>query len=382
MTTNAINSSVQTSQKPKKLTYISFLKFVAMALIVMWHVVACPKPFDIGARMCEFLIVASGFLVGYNHYRNQLDSKRNGILKYTYKHLKEFYPLHIICMVLIFFLNFTNNIAKFNLTTIENLFANIFLVQAWAIDQNFVFSFNGISWFLSALIFCYFLSPILLKGIKNLKRSIILFVIVAAIRIWIELAVKMGGDNIFGIFFHANPAIKLLEFFLGMLIVPTFYLLKEKIDKIGNKIFFKIIWTIIELAMPFGMWFFMYYLSGTFIRAYFVLFFCICVFIASMNYGYLSDFFGLKIPARVLGYQMGAFLLHLVVNESLTKIFRWTHITLPSNYLIAFAIKMVFLLIAACIYHEFIAKWLSKLMDIIVHFFKRILFDTKEPVRN
>lgn len=360
---------------PKRLNHLAFLKFLAMAFIILWHVATLPnKPFDIGARMCEFLIVASGFLVGYNHFHKQMPCTFKQSFKYLFKHFRTYYPLHIICLVLLFFLNFTNNTANFNMTSVENLFANIFLIQSWSSDSAVVFSYNGISWFLSVLTLCYFLSPFLLKFIKNVKISLLAFFAVLVIRLLAEYFIVWGGDNIFNIWFHANPVIKLLEFFLGMLIVPLFYFVVSKIEKISNKIWFSIVWTLVEIALPAGMWFFMLGFSKYLIRGIFVLFFCACVFVSAINAGYISKFFGLKIPSRVLGYQMEAFMFHIVTDYALTKVMRWTGLTYPNNYILEFLIIFTCNLVLAGLYHEFLNKHIAKGMDKLANLVRKCYF--------
>ena len=340
----------------------------------MWHVVAIKKTFDIGARMCEFLIVASGFLVGYNHYTNPLGPTLDDCFKYTYKRLRSFYPLHIICIILYFFLRFSLTISNFDLTSLENLLATIFLVQAWSPNESTVFAYNGISWFLSALVLCYFLAPFFLKAIKNVKTSLVFFVIVALIRVGIELPIKYGADNIFNIWFHANPIVKTLEFFLGMLIVPTFCSLKNILDKKQDSNALKIGWTCVELCLPVGMYFAMFYLSSILIRAFFVLFFWVCVAIASMNYGYISRFATFKVVKKILSYQMEAFLLHLVVDEVIKKPIYWFGWDSPSNLVLWFTMKFVILMVIAGLYHEFLTNRLAKAMDKCVYFIKTKIF--------
>lgn len=40
---------------------------------------------------------------------------------------------------------------------------NLLFLQAWTPNEDFVYSFNGVSWFLSALFFCYLLTPVMIR---------------------------------------------------------------------------------------------------------------------------------------------------------------------------------------------------------------------------
>ena len=82
--------------------------------------------------------------------------------------------------------------------------------------------FTAHTWFLSCLMISYFLTPLLLKGIKNKECSLILFIIISFIRITIEEITKKASINLLDINFHVGPIIRLLEFYIGMLLIPFF----------------------------------------------------------------------------------------------------------------------------------------------------------------
>ena len=198
-----LNEHKKDNEKRRQtLNYISFIKFWAMILIIRWHLYYRKFRINYGVRMCEFLFVSSGFLVGYNYYKKAMPATFYNSWKYAYKHLKTFYPLHIINS---FYSIFTYK-GKFNLTYYEKLIFNCLLVKVY------VMGFNNISWFISVLLLCYFLSPLFLGGIGNINNSLIIFSLVVFIRAGIELLIKNGAENILSINFHFNHVIKLMEF--------------------------------------------------------------------------------------------------------------------------------------------------------------------------
>ena len=230
------------NQKNKTLNYIALMKFIAMIKIIKWHIYSWKKKkFDYGARMCEFLFITSGFLVGYNHYQKNMPCDYETSFKYTYKHLRTFYPLDCFNIIYGFY---RKHHKHFNLTELEILVSNFLLIKTWSRHTHFVLYFTGISWFLSDLLFCYFLVPLLLKGIKQIKTSLILFFIISFIRISIEEIIHNGGLNIFDTDFHRGPFIRLLEFYLGMLLIPTFYLFKNNLDNFINSYSLKLVFII------------------------------------------------------------------------------------------------------------------------------------------
>ena len=227
------------SMKPRShLNYIAFIKFLAMILIIKWHIYHWrKKPISFGARMCEILFVSSGFLVGYNYYQKDVPDTFTYSFKYTYKHFRTFYPLNlinIICGVYI-------RKKKLDRSHKEIVILNVLLLESWTRYIKKSILYHGIAWFLSALLFCYFLTPFLLRGITNIKNSIILFVIVALIRIEIEEYIKKGSINLLDLNFHRSPIIRCMEYYLGMLIIPSFFQFKKFLDEIKDKFLIKII---------------------------------------------------------------------------------------------------------------------------------------------
>ena len=239
-----------TKNKLRHLYYISFIKFIAMIAIIKWHIsIWKEKPIDYGARMCELLFISSGFLVGYNYCKNPLEANYIQSFAYAYKHLKAFYPFYLINTFIDMHIH--RNIKVNRLTYIEIMLINILMIQSWSRHKMYVPCFNGHTWFLSVLIFCYFVSPFLMKGIKNIRRALNIFLVISLIRISGEELINKGAINLFDADFHFGPLIRLFEFYMGMLTIQAYFLLRNFLDKYqNNKIYFKIIFTIIQIALP------------------------------------------------------------------------------------------------------------------------------------
>ena len=237
MEIDKLSNKQDIQKKLHRLYYISFIKFISMIAIIKWHIsIWKVKPIDYGARMCEFLFTSSGFLVGYNYFNNPFEASYYQSFLYSYKHLKAFYPFYLINTFVDMFIH--RKVVINFLTYIEILIINILLLQSWSRYKEFVPCFNGHTWFLSSLLFCYFLSPFLLKGIKTMRRSLILFSIISLVRILGEEIIINGAINLFDADFHYGPIIRLLEFYIGMLTVPLYFFIKLYLDNFkGNKIY-------------------------------------------------------------------------------------------------------------------------------------------------
>lgn len=239
----------QNAERREFLNYIAFIKFWAMNLIIRFHLKQ-PKPklIDYGARMCEFLFISSGFLVGYNYYKREMPATYYTSFKYAYKHLKSFYPIYIIKLIYkIYIYN-----RKFTLTDYEILIFYILMARDYKRFPALKSCFSLIPWFINVLLYLYFLSPFLLVGIKSLKNSLIIFVFFAFARLGTELLIRNGSLNIMEINFHHGTNIRLMEFYLGMLMTPLFFKIKYFFDKIHNEIYLKYFFTFIQLINIFN----------------------------------------------------------------------------------------------------------------------------------
>ena len=358
------------------LNYMSFLKFLSMIIIIMFHYFRWRnKPISYGQRMCEFLFISSGFLVGYNHYKKQMPNTLEQSFIYTYKRFKNFYPLEIIN--LIFFIIFEKKINKINLTDIEVIVSNILMIKSWSPYKYVHYSFNGVSWFLSSLLFCYFMTPFLLLGIKNIKNAILLFIIFAFTRMLSEGFIILGGENIFILDFHVNPIIRCIEFYLGMLTIPLFFKIKSYLDKNKNNFFFKILFTLIQIILPILMHFLIIKYNNIKTRVYFVFAFTLFTFVIGLDYGYLSELFSIKIIKKIFSYQMEIYLFQSSATITIKKIMKFYNLKFPSNVNLDFFIKIINIFMFAFLYKELIKEKLTKIMDKIINLIKK-LFTSNE----
>lgn len=356
------------NKRRETLYYLAFIKYWAMILIIRWHLYKSNQHrIDYGARMSELLFVSSGFLVGYNYYKRTLPATYYTSCKYSYKHLRSFYPLHIIIS---FYWIYTYK-GKFNLTDYEMLIFHFLLLKVWSSYRSFAQGFHGLTWFISALLFCYFLSPFLLGGIQNINNSLVIFTFVAFIRVGIEQLVENGAKNIMNFNFHFNPVIRLMDFYLGMLMIPLFLKVKNFFDKIENKLYLKFIFTNIQILFPVILYFIMLEYNNKLIRCYFVLIFCLCIFLISYDYGYFSTIIKKKIFKEIMSCQMEMYLLQRCLNNILVKNL---NSYIPQNEELKFLIKVVFIFIISYIYKKKFREKLGITMDKIIYLFKKILF--------
>ena len=357
------------------LNYMSFLKFLSMIIIIKFHLFHWKKkPIYYGQRMCEFLFVSSGFLVGYNHYNKPMPCTLEQSFNYTYKSFRNFYPLEIINLIM--FILFENKINKINITDIEVIISNILMIKSWSPYKFVHYSFNGVSWFLSSLLFCYFMTPFLLFGINNIKNAILLFIIFAFTRILIEEFINLGGFNIFFINFHVNPFIRCIEFYLGMLTIPLFFKIKSFLDINRNNFYFKILFTLIQIILPTLLYFLIIKFTHIKYRVYFIFTFIIFTFVIGFDYGYLSELFSKKIIKKIISYQMEIYLFQNSATILIMKIMKFNKLKFSFDDNLEFFIKLINIFIFAVLYKELFKERLAKIIDKIFALIKK-LFNSK-----
>lgn len=306
----------------KRISSLDGLKAIMMLLIFCWHTPYNPdSPIgtpaaDLGARSCEVLFVIAGFLVGYRHYDSLMPVTLRRSWDYVSGKIAKVWPVHFIAFLIIAaYLARTDPHDFFSLSTVWDAVVNLCLLQAWSSDP---FSFNSVAWFVSALMFCWFMSPLLMSVLKRSRRVVMTaFAVCAALRIALELG-GQAGINVFSFDFHVSPVIRCMEFFMGMLMVPAYLELRHATDSSTSgrtskpgKIMAGM--TIAELFAATCYTFLIFRMEGRWIRGYFVLASCILVFTYALNGGALSRFLSLKAFALFAMIQMEFYLFHQVI---------------------------------------------------------------------
>lgn len=376
------NYSRKVSFSKEKLSFLSLIKFAAVVAIIYQHVLYSQyKGIDLGGRMVELLFVSSGFLVGYNYIDRNIKPRLKNSLSYVGKKLLAFYPLHIICMVLAIVLEFVIGLRKsvFEGKFFLSLILNVTLTQAWVFDKDAIYSFNGVSWFLSALLFCYFLSPFFIQGIKKFKLSIILLGVVIFVRIMFEFLVIKYAKSPF-IQFHTNPIIKATDFFIGMLTVPMFSMIKQKLDDYKEKLWMKIIFTVVEVSIPISLIFIMYFGEGILLRGVFVTIFAFYVMLCALCSGYISRFCSSKEIQKIFSYQFEMYMFQAPVFYALHVLIIALDVWyVTENMGAQFIVKVLIIFVVAVIYKQLLDKPINKGLNCIINKTKSIFI--KKPAK-
>ena len=164
------------------------IKALAVIGVIFGHM-SFGGSWDMCARMVEILFILSGFCMAYNHYQTIKKTPEKTSWEIVKSKLPKFYPVHVTTFLLqaIFVPTWASKSISFILVFGT---LNLSLQQAWF--QKTQFMFNNVSWFLSSLIFCYFITPSLKKLCRYSEEKSKLwlcFLIILGIRIYLEYTI-------------------------------------------------------------------------------------------------------------------------------------------------------------------------------------------------
>lgn len=110
-----------------------------------------------------------------------------------------------------------------------DIIPHLLLLQSYIPEKGFeFFNYNGVAWFLSSLMFCYALSPVVYKVILKIKDKK-LFLILLFFIIWALCEFVSGGYATW--FIYVSPVFRLLEYSIGVTL--------RQIANNSNRIFVK-----------------------------------------------------------------------------------------------------------------------------------------------
>jgi peptidoglycan/LPS O-acetylase OafA/YrhL len=174
-----------------------------------------------GSLGVDLFFILSGFILAYNYEEqfNRFDYKL--YLNFLYKRLARVYPIHLFTL-LVLALFVLQVVASADFAqhpyapqyTFKDFLANIFLVHAWSIPISY--SWNNVSWSISAEWFAYLLFPLLVIVTKNIRSRKALLWTMALL--YIAFLVVMLGVRI--VAEHSGRDLGMVriffEFFIGI----------------------------------------------------------------------------------------------------------------------------------------------------------------------
>lgn len=192
-----------------RLHFIECFRCILMLLVFWEHYPH--SPIRLGGFAVCFFFMLSGFVLSCGYQ----DKILTGTVKY-----KDFiagralriYILHWLLVPIGFYMHRVD----WGYTG-KYLVANILLLQSWIPDHYSYYSGNGVSWFLSTLLFCYIVYPFLIKrlSVLHLKGNMIIGILLFFVRIVLESIIPQDSAVDW---LYISPFTRWIDFCMGILV--------------------------------------------------------------------------------------------------------------------------------------------------------------------
>ena len=160
----------------------------------------------------SFFFMLSGFVLSIG-YGAKIEEGRFSLKTFYLKQLAKCYPLHLLTLLAFALLDLHNGYG----VQAGKLLANALLLQSWIPDNGYNFSFNGVAWFLSDIMFFYLLFPWLYSAIRKMPGRALASTsaAVALLYVWLVVAVPQGLVNTV---VYVFPPVRVVDFTIGILL--------------------------------------------------------------------------------------------------------------------------------------------------------------------
>lgn len=212
----------------RQLTSLRFLAAFAVLGSHLEFLVRSPDPrvaafYDLYLRQgycgVSFFYILSGFIIAYA-YRDRLRSGEISATAFLYLRATRILPLH--WLVSAFFLAWLLFV-KHEGPPLATVLLNLSLLHSWVPVSTVHYSLNGPSWSLSNELFFYAAFPLLVKlPVPLLRRMALVLggtIALAALAVTVTVS---GYNPAVEWFFYANPATRLLEFLIGLILYEAY----------------------------------------------------------------------------------------------------------------------------------------------------------------
>ena len=191
----------------------------AIILIVLWHLNSvfpnCLPAF--GDRGVEFFFLISGLLIGIKYYNSDKMKSLDQTAKYAVEKGKKIYPLYfftIVPMLVFLFKNWrAHEIGTVKFASIIG--TNLLYLQSWIPSEDYYWALNGVTWFLSDLLFCYLTIFIFFWIIRRMGSKLTLVILFLTEFAW-EFLVLNCFQNQNAFLTYIFPVCRALDFGIGI----------------------------------------------------------------------------------------------------------------------------------------------------------------------
>lgn len=194
---------------------ITVLRGIFITMIVLHHL----GMYDGGGSLgVTSFFMLSGFALSMGYYDSACKSNFSYI-SFVKKRCEKFYPLHWLCLFAIlplYIIPVLKEISNLKAALIT-LLPNALLVQSLIPIKSFYFSYNAVSWYLSATMILTLTFPYIVKILHHLTTSGKMFFFIIIVITYANLVFFLPKEHRHAIL-YINPCVRIVDFTLGIYI--------------------------------------------------------------------------------------------------------------------------------------------------------------------
>jgi peptidoglycan/LPS O-acetylase OafA/YrhL len=239
-----------------RIEQITFTRFIAAILIVIFHYGVDIFPFSLNKKMflganvgVSYFFILSGFVMIIAYHKR----KRISMLEFLRNRFARIYPIYSLALFILlsYYLVGTNVDIK-----LDEVFLNVFMIQSWIPGKALTLNFPG--WSLSVELFFYISFPILFNflyrkfSLKKLIVPMLLFFVVSqgTFIYLLHSSFYQGMHTISHDLLFYFPVMHLNEFVLGNLL-GIYFVSRARIPSKNNAIYIFLLIIICGLVLSF-----------------------------------------------------------------------------------------------------------------------------------
>lgn len=181
----------------------------------------------LGAWSVSVFFILSGFVMYYSYENKTLHSSIKDDVLFAINKIKRLYPLHLLMLIaaLVFmaasFFLYSDRSFNVILSDTLQISLNAMLLQSFVPREEYYFSLNSVSWYLSVSLFLYFSFPFIMSKVKACKSPKAALIKIGIL--YVLLFVLSGMSQVIGFskefqtwLTYINPLFRVFDFVIGI----------------------------------------------------------------------------------------------------------------------------------------------------------------------
>lgn len=204
---------VENQLVPRMIKNLCSLRFLFMLPIVVAHLPFWTENAHVQSASdaaVGFFFMLSGFVLA-QAYGQQVAEANFSLRRFLCRQLRKVYPIYLLGMLLFVCLNWN----YVDWPQLGRIALACLMVQSWLPDSNYYFAGNGVSWFLSTLMFLYICFPLLQRLIGRLSVGQLMVGCVVLSGLYMAVVMQVPTVRANDIV-YVNPLMRLPDFALGI----------------------------------------------------------------------------------------------------------------------------------------------------------------------